>query len=196
MPENRIGQGNLGNAFARLYQLDDLNAIPGVAPEILPVSSIWERPELWALTGGTLGAIRSQAAAPGAGQARYLGLWNPATSGSLLVVEQLIIATAILIIWGTRLAGSVGTPIGHRDTRKRIPPGFFGMAAGAEVNFGATGTILSATLGAMTGPAIVPLDYVIQPGDGFAVQAPDNTAIDVTLHARCRAAADTELLLR
>lgn len=196
MPENRIGQGNLGNAFSRLYGLDDLNAIPGVAPEILPVSSIWERPELWALTGGTLGSIRSTAIAPGAGQQRYLALYNPATSGSLLIVEQLHIATAILIIWGTRAADAPSTPIGHRDTRMRVGAGFFGMAAGATSSFGATGTLISATLGAMTGINSVDLDFVIQPGDGFVAAAPDNTAIDITLTCRCRAAAPAELLLR
>lgn len=196
MPENRIGQGNMGNAFSRLYGLDDLNAIPGVAPEILPVSSIWERPELWALTGGTLGSIRTQAAAPGAGQSRYMALYNPATSGSILIVEQLHIATAILVIWGTRVAGAITTPLGHRDTRMRVGAGFFGMAAGADVGFAATGTIISATLGAMTGINSVDLDFVIQPGDGFVIAAPDNTAIDCTLTCRLRAAAPAELLLR
>jgi hypothetical protein len=73
---NGLGRGAIGNAFARLHGMGNLNAVPTLAPEILPTSDIWLRPEFWALQGGALGTALYSAAAGGAGTQQWLEVHN------------------------------------------------------------------------------------------------------------------------
>lgn len=192
---NRIAGVQYGNAFARLYGLEDINAIGEVAPEVMPTTSIWERPEFWALTGGKLGAMRVTAAAPGAGNANYVTWENPSGSSLIVIIDQLVIATAILVKWGMRAAIPGNSTPHNRDTRQRVGTSTNTLGAKSASIVFAVGAGIAGVWGAMTGPAVIPINGILKPGDAFIIEGPDNVAVDVSVNLRERRASGSELSL-
>lgn len=133
MDLNRLGRGVYGNAFARLFGLDDTNAVPTLAPEILPTTSLWERDEFWALVGGKLAAKAGQIGAV-VGQYSAAYLINRADSGQLMIVDA--IAGGVEMEWGLnqylQLAGAPGV---SREMRTQVAGGAAGMVAGIGGHF-------------------------------------------------------------
>ncbi|HMG17135.1 MAG TPA: hypothetical protein VK573_00315 [Gemmatimonadales bacterium] len=195
MDLNRLGKGVYGNAVARVFELDDINAVPTLAPEIMPVHDLWSRPEFWALHGGNLVGGRAALAANGAGTNGQVAIFNPLTSGAIGLLEQIILGTAQLYTWGLIVGGGAlaGVSKQSRDVRRQRTD----SSAGMQLEFlaGNGAPITNAIFGALTGPEVVPIDVVIPPGFGVCVTGPVNTAADITLNWRERSASRLELLL-
>lgn len=194
MDLNKIGRGILGNALARLYKLDDMNAVGTMAPEIMPVVSIWERPEFWALVGGSFGVARV-AMTGGVGTTQKSRLVNPAGSGSLVIVELLTPNTASTIYYGLQQA-SVGTyvlsSVAHRDSR-RVWAGATQTGLAAKLEILSTGGTSGIADGKCVSEELYPLNYILSPGWALHVQASDETDLDYTILWRERAAGLDEL---
>lgn len=196
---NQIGSGAFGNFFARLLNVDGQMPVRELAPEVMPVTSPWERPEFWALLGGRLGHGHSAAAAGGAGVASFFYAFVPTGSSQIAVIERIILGSAVVYTWGLTPANAgFNTVIGaHRDTRNIFNPAAVGNGLGVSLREGsAVGGIISAPHGSILGPAVVPIDQILTAGWAFGVDGPDNTAINVTIQWRERNTVDTELNLR
>lgn len=194
MDLNKIGRGVLGNAFARLYGLDDTNAVGTLAPEIMPVVSIWERPEFWALVGGSLGVARRAIVAGGAGVFQKALLLNPPGSGILLIVERVWNNTTETEMHFGLRSGPLGlyslSDVFHRDTRR-----IWGVATntGLGAQWGLhTGASEGVIHGSVVGHGEGLLEYVLSPGWGIVFQSPSNGALDMTVFFRERAAGKDE----
>lgn len=201
---NRIAKGNLGQVFSRIFGLEEQNAVPTVAPELMPTTSPWERPEFWALTGGNLCVGTVSSAGGGAGTRNLVQLTNPANSGMILITDE--------IRWGDNLSWvylGMNTISGlnvlanaadsyHRDARR---------APNNTVIRGIAGRITSESRA--TGGMIVPQQYiatvttnqfvkepwVIPPGWAIQVaQGTDNQAFTVDFLWREKPITDSEQL--
>lgn len=199
MDLNRLGRGQLGHAFARIFGVDDLAAVATLAPEIMPVCSLSERVEFWALTGGKLGYSGGLVGAGGAGTNVTFQLTNPLNSGALLIIEAAnmgsgyfeasVEAIGNVTVLPTTLGGR------HRDTR---------LTTGATATLGLAGVV---TVGAIVTlahtPALrlpnghQPVEFVVGPGFVFQGRAVDpNLAMHFGLAWRERPVTDKELNLR
>lgn len=159
-----------------------------------------DRSEYWALLGGKLCSSVFAIVAGGAGN---VGTWEIANvpqgeKDQIYIVERLILSTAIRVRWSatsgtTAPFGSPGV-ITLRDQRMNET----GSGAGSSSAQVSTGNLADFVLvgGAMTGPAIIPLDYILPPGGKFFCAGPPNTAFEVTVEWRERTTARTEMSLR
>ena len=193
-------RGSIGNAYSRLFGVDDPNAVAELAPEVLPTTSIWERPEFWGLLGGRLGSCIFAAAAGGAGTFQRgqieSGMSVPSAS-ELLIVERVRLnnaSTYSLGVSSVRQAGYIDSSSFNRDTRS-FPAGNAAVAVGARFSFllgGASSGIVHASI---VGPADVDIPYVIKPGDSFHIEGGDNQAVSATIFFRIRPMSVAELRL-
>lgn len=187
-----MGRGILGNAIARIFRLDDINAISSVAPEVMPTVSLWERPEFWALAAGSLCVARCESIGGAVFQKAIL--LNPAGSGVLTIVERIHCPTGSSIYYGLRsggLGGYTQSSVWHRDTR-RIWGGQLG--SGISTQFA---TIEGVTSGIADGMIAAEgefnLDYVLSPGWGLHFQGLSETDLFFTLLFRERSADAGEI---
>lgn len=199
MDLNRLGRGQIGNAYARLHGIEDLNSVPTLAPEILPVTSIWERDEFWALLGGKLVTAKYVHSAPGAGNVACAQLANPpGDQKQIVLLERILIASAVLMEWYIGAGISVISTLvddNLRDQRMNAGLGVGGVGSGmavARVGFVAA---FSTTGGAMLGPCILPMSVILPPASEIVFRGPDNGAINVTLEWRERPCTEQELSL-
>lgn len=197
MELNRIGHGRLADSFGKLYGVSELGAVPTIAPELMPVCSIWERPEFWALLGGRLVSGRFVQPAGGAGNVGFGEIVN-AVQGEkhvLCIIDRLLIGSAILIEWAASLGiSSGGTPVvqtlrDQRFSESGVGSGSMTATTGIVVDFVLSG-------GAMLGPAVIPLDIILPPGARFTLKGPVNVAMGVTVEWRERSCTEEELRLR
>lgn len=195
MDVNRIGRGILGNALARLHGLDELNAVGSLAPEIMPTVSIWERPEFWALVGGSLGVCRVFMIGGTGGSYQKARLYNPPKSGVLVIVEELIPSTGSRIHYGLQqsdLGNYVASNVFHRDSR-RVWAG--NVNTGLAAQLGILGSVSSSGVihGENAGEQPLTLNYILAPGWSIHLQGDAEADLAFTLHWRERSAGADEL---
>lgn len=90
---NAILTGALPQVAARRLQMQTPTPFSTVAPELMPVLDLERRPEYWRLQGGVL-AWGMQDVAADVATVSQVQLKNPASSGVLLVCEQIIVVHA------------------------------------------------------------------------------------------------------
>lgn len=197
MELNRLGRGSFGNAFTKLYDLDDLNAVSTLAPEILPVIDLWARPEFWALCGGRLGYFSLTQAAGGAGVTIRSSLDN-LRDGLLAVVESIRINNAstylvALDITSGLFRGFSNQPPKHRDGRM-VPGGSINVGLGIQPTVLAGPSLAPAGL-RLVGPGTFDIPFVLVNGKHLYIEGGDNQAVDWSVTWRERQASETELNL-
>lgn len=192
-----MGRGILGNAIARIFRLDDINAISSVAPEVMPTVSLWERPEFWALAGGSFGVCRV-ARVGVASETQKALLLNPASSGVLTIVERILPDSGSTIYFGMAPPSAlpdVGTyiqsSVAHRDSRRvwEFAP-LSGLATQLHYASGVTSGIAQ---GSLSVEAEIELGYILSPGWGLHFQGNAETDLGFTLFFRERSADSGEL---
>jgi hypothetical protein len=205
---NAIGRPQLATGIGRLYGVD-MPRVSVIGSEIQLTTSPWERPEFWALLGGSLGwGLASLDAL--AGNASHVQLLNPAQSGVLLIVEKVWLnndagsATYITLAIdsSTVLTTSTGGWV-NRDLRRANTTGGSGSLAGRiRTQHGVvaiTGSVIAQVLQAAFTTAVYDLDLVLPPGWSVRVFLGPSSAPIVNQQIRCtfigreRAAPQTEL---
>lgn len=187
-----MGRGILGNAIARIFRLDDINAISSVAPEVMPVVSLWERVEFWALAAGSLGVARV-ARVGVASEFQKAVLLNPPNSGILTIVERIVPFSGSTIFFGL-VPGNPGyaqSSVWHRDTR-RIWGGQPATGLGTQLHT-ASGVTSGIADGSISSEGSFQLDYILSPGWGLHFQGDSETDLFFTLFFRERSADLGEL---
>lgn len=194
MDLNRLGRGALGNAYARLFGVEDPNSVPTLAPEILPTTSIWERVEFWALFGGKLGMCYTQRNAGGVGVIGSMHGTNPTGSGIIAVIERVILATAGVHTMGVERVGVLPPLAGtatqvHRDLR--MAPA--NIANGFGVRWTHADAATAAPHCPLPGLQNHLVEVVLPPGFTFQISGPGNTLVDFGVLWRERPATKQEL---
>lgn len=192
MALNRLGRGQIGNAFSRIAGLDDLNGIPDIAPEVMPTISLFDRPEFWMLQGGKLGTCVFNFAAGGAGTTGFGVLHNASDSGALAIIDKIIIRTATAIEWASVPDNAVTAAVNvfHRDSR--WSPGNLALGLSLKGDGGTTGGGGLNPHGSATGPIVVEGAWILIPSYRFVLTPPQNTAWYVTVEWRERPMTPTE----
>lgn len=198
MQLNRIGRPLFANVFARIFGVDEQDAVSTVAPEVMPTTSPWERPEFWALIGGQFGQGSTAAGAFGAGTQNRVALQNPANSGVLIIVEAVRLNNASEYTLQLVQGGSLGfgfTSVGasHRDSRRRGSTLFDGIAGQVGALNGGAPLAMTAP-SRWTGPVTIEIPFIIEPNFHLHIQGGDNQATDVSVLWRERAAQPDELI--
>jgi len=166
--ENRIGRPQLGNAFARVFGLDDINTIGSVAPEVMPVLSLAERPEYWQLLGGRLMSVYAEVGAL-AGAQGCVALVNPTNSGILVIVEDAL--TDASCTWGANsgdpaiAAAAAGFNRDLRNASGGGSAGIRGAAVRVETDAEAVPPLVS--MGYVPLVTLTPIDLIVPPGFYF-----------------------------
>lgn len=194
---NDIGRPLFGNVFARIFGVDELNAVKQLAPEVLPVTSPWERPEFWAFLGGRLCCDFSDVGAVAA-QLGAVTLTNPANSGIMAIVTRVVVGVATTPVWGVNLGDGGGTELGlSRDMRTQRAGGAAGLAAGVGCRLNATTNVSFAWIrSGVLQPGVNDLEVILSPGSMFGVGGDTvNTQLRCGLEWRERPAMDDELIL-
>lgn len=190
--QNQMGRGILGNAFARIFRLDDINAVSSVAPEVMPTISLWERPEFWALAGGSLCVCRV-ARVGVASEFQKAILLNPANSGVLTMIERIVTFSGSTIYFGLVPGnpGYVQSSVWHRDTRR-----IWAFQAGSGIAtqlHGVSGATSGIADGSISHEGEVKLDYILSPGWALHFEGSSETDLFFTLFFRERAVDASEL---
>lgn len=203
MPLNTGKQDRFSRRLQRELAISGESPAPVTAPEIQPVIVVEnERPELQHLAlehrfsaTMTLGAV--------AGEYYYFHLWNPATSRSLLIVEEFNVCAPSTqsfdfgvanIAFYASLSGRAAYCLDARVPQNAIARPCVGdPMCGTDVNtggiatFGRIRTIGSAMYRVLPG-------YVLAPGDGFGIFQPAvNLDVVGYIWWRERVAMDGEL---
>lgn len=181
MDLNRLGRGQFGNAFARIFGVDDLDGVGSLAPEIMPTSSLWERPEFWALIGGNLCQVGATLLG-GAGFNATVQIENPANSGVLAIAELISSGAPQPMEIGVELTSNLtvlaqGLGASHRDSR-RFGEGALGPARGVACVV--RSSVLLVTQGSLnpyrfTGPGQSQYFAVWGPGRSLQLRNPNAT---------------------
>lgn len=180
MDLNRLGRGVWGNAFSRLFELDELNSVGTLAPEIMPVVSLAERPEYWVLHGGRRG-IGGHNVTPVGGNLSTVRLSNAAASQTLGIVDSTFISLvgaggcAMQLQSIGDLQASTTRAKSHTDPRPMIPvSGSANLGGGLELVVSG-GDLFNAFAGGhgtyqiMTAPHVCEVPWIIPPGFALAV---------------------------
>ena len=200
MQLNKIGRPLFSNVFARVFGVDELDAVSTLAPEVMPTTSPWERPEFWALLGGSLCGGRASMAAV-VGQNSAVGIGNPAGSGVLTILERVILRSAVACTFGVRgfdegIFNVLVAPI-HRDTRRASSSGGpFNAGIGTRIRQGSNaGDMVGGNvLFVATGPLDIPLEMVLAEATMLAISPGTlNVAVEAAFIFRERAAMPDEL---
>lgn len=158
---------------------DEQEGVPTLAPELVPVSDIHQRPEQWALHGGTLLYGFVQVSAGGAGNHAQAAVEPAADSDGrateLVIVEEIIIIPSAAQIYSVHTSTTaLGTSTGNlvaRDARRIVTAGGSGAsgtrirtsnsipAAGLNATLWTTGIAVLATEVGV--PIHIPLDFVL-----------------------------------
>lgn len=202
MDLNKIGRPLFGSVFARIFGVDELNAVSTLAPEVLPVTSPWERPEFWALLGGSLGTARLNQSAVAANFSSA-GIVNPNGSGVLVIVERVLRILPVagaFVDYGTlrsqQALTSIVSSFDHRDLRRASATVAAGLGArpviGAHVGaaYNITGAIPVEAAG------WTPLDVILAPGQSWGCTTRAmNTELEIAVQWRERPVMPDELEL-
>lgn len=205
---NRVGNPQLASGIGRLYGVD-FPQLGVVGSEIQITTSPWERPEFWALLGGSIAHGFTRLAAV-AGIPSQTMLFNPVGSGVLLIVESVLFANGggstrfFSVNLKNDSAGFSSTGAwSNRDLRRATTTGGAGGCGCRILTNNATATTFNAA-----GPflvlaagqwALLPLDFVLPPGWGLCavIGTPGfivlNEQLDCGFFGRERPAPQTEL---
>jgi hypothetical protein len=116
-------------------------------------------------------------------------------SRCIIAVEYLILGNTSEYTWGPATAspgGAGASQAHHRDCRLALDA----STEPAAVTRAGIDTTASLQGGIMTGPAIIPVDYILPANWHFVVRAAANTAARITITWRERPCAEAELGLR
>lgn len=191
--------------FAALFNLQEQEGVPTCAPEIIPVSDLWARPELWALHGGSLLGCEIEVAAGGAGNTSQMAI-EPGI-GELVIVEDVVWSnntgvtfTGLASLSVTPLTTSTGNMF-SRDMRRNATPG--GNAISGTIvrskndapTSGSLTTVQRVTVPAATTLPAIPLDIVlVSPWSLRFMSAIANIALPpIHIRVRVRQATPREL---
>ena len=178
---NSIGNPALATGLGRLFSVDRPR-VGMISPDIQLTTSLWERPEFWALAGGGLAAANFSMAAQAATQGQAV-IYNPTGSGVLITVDQFGIcndtAAAELFNWGVCLAAGVPLSVtgswSNKDLRRSpTAADARGSLAGiVRISVPTGGGAMGQVHGWVQVPAnntfVLPVDYVLPPGWAFMV---------------------------
>lgn len=186
---------NYSRGVAVQFGLEEQEGVPTVAPELVPVSDIHQRPEQWALHGGSLlhGALQNGVIA---GERSYVQI-QPGT-GELVIIEGMWVETTAQYLWVTTNA-AMDTSTGNlfaRDARVIVTAG--GSArSGTRLrrNSAAASGIMNSITAAFVAGVYYPLDIVLVDPIGWAIgpQAVATTTGLISFKVRSRPATPREL---
>ena len=202
------GTGSLFRlAIARLFGL--VSGPTEVADELVPTFDMFARPELWALSQGSLwNLVQPGPAAGGVGFRSRVGVVLPTATKNVLSIVELVrlncgAAGQQVQIGLTVPDASTLLGLTHRDVR-RANNGLAGIQSGiATRGYNVNGTplpspvVVTETVRLLANTSVdVPVSYVLEPGSSlFVAAAADNAAlgVDVILQGRERSATDEEI---
>lgn len=197
--------GEYSKGLTALFNLQEQEGVPTVAPEIVPTLDLFGRPELWALHGGSLIIGRSGViGAGGAGTNAQVQI-EPA-QGELVIIEDVwlvhgVAASIAFAVSVNSLAASTANLVA-RDSRRVINTGGIGSYATAmhlrgDVAVAGTASTIMDFNTTVAGPSIgpIPLDLVlISPWKFRVYNTTQNAAFGgLNIRMRIRQATPREL---
>jgi hypothetical protein len=190
--------------LAALFNVQEQEGVPTLAPELVAMVDIFSRPELWALHAGTLLWGSAVVVAGGAGNRSQAAI-EPGTD-ELVIVERIAVGAPASVSISLRLSTvPLTTSTGNlvaRDARRIITAGGSGASGtrimtqnNAPLSGSATQTAFIQVPAATT--VHIPLDMVlVTPWSLRIVAAADNVNLDAfTIWVRTRMATPRELAI-